>query len=403
MTDNAVMTTAQAGSAGPDPAGPGSASRRPQGTGLKGREAEDLGPAGVSTDEPGRPTLLGLFRAPGRQHLWILAGVWAVAFLVLALLRWTPAASIGFFLVFPALWLAHERRSTGIAATLVFSAGIALVVRLGQGAPWGDALLNGALAGSVSLLMGLWFWRVYEVSQQRQEALEREREARAALRAAQDELVAAERESARAAERAQWSRDIHDTLAQGFVSVITLTQAADGELSRGDTAAVAARLAQLEEIARANLAEARSLVAGEGPSMLRSGTLGSALGRLAEAQSRDGRTAELDLDALPAVLPREVEVAALRIVQEALSNVARHAPASAVRVAVAAEAGPVGRELVIAVEDDGAGTRGAPEGTGLTGLRSRVEALGGTVTIDPAHAPDASGSTGTVLEARIPL
>ena len=53
--------------------------------------------------------------------------------------------------------------------------------------------------------------------------------------------------------------------------------------------------------------------------------------------------------------------------------------------------------------DDGTGTGGRAEGTGLTGMRSRVESLGGTLTVDPARAPDADGRTGTVVEARIPL
>lgn len=332
-----------------------------------------------------------------------LGGVWLLGGVALLLLTGSVSATILFFVVYPLLWLVTRTRRGGVVATLVFSLGIVLAFRLGRGASWGDAAINGAFSAVFSLCMGLWFWRVYEVSGQRREALEREREARAALRAAQEELVAAEREAARTAEREQWARDVHDTLAQGFVSVVTLAQAAGGELERGESTAVAERLAQLEEVARENLAEARALVAGEGPSRLRSGGLRAALGRLADEQRRLGRAARLETAALREDLPRETQVVVLRVVQEALSNVSRHSGAERVAVRAAVELLGGRHELVVTVEDDGTGTAGAPEGTGLTGMRARVEAVGGTVTVDPAHAPGPEGSTGTVLEARIPL
>lgn len=96
-----------------------------------------------------------------------------------------------------------------------------------------------------------------------------------------------------------------------------------------------------------------------------------------------------------------LEVAVLRIVQESLSNVVRHARAGRVDVVVSSssEAG----ELIITVADDGVGAGGALEGTGLTGMRARVEALGGTLTVDPLQEPDERGRVGTVVEARMPL
>lgn len=356
----------------------------------------------LQEDRPGR---LGRVHVPesGGRRVASLVGAWAFAGLTLLLLTRSPSASVLFFAVYPVLWLVTRTRWGGATATLVFSAGISLVLHAARGETWGDAAVNGVLSAAFSLFMGLWFWRVYEVSGQRSEALAREREAREALRAAQDELVAAEREAARTAEREQWARDVHDTLAQGFVSVITLAQAAGGELARGDADAVARRLVQLEEVARDNLAEARALVAGQGPADLLAGDLAAALARLVDEQRRRGRTASLDVEGLPTGLPRETQVVVLRVVQEALSNVTRHAGADDVAVAVTTSGPGAFAELVITVEDDGQGTRGTAEGTGLTGMRARVEALGGTVTVDPAHGPDADGSTGTLVEARIPL
>ena len=218
----------------------------------------------------------------------------------------------------------------------------------------------------------------------------------------QGELAAAERAAGIAAEHERWSREVHDTLAQGFISVITLAQAARGELDSGEIGMVIRRLDQLEAVGRDNLAESRALVAGEGPSALKDGDLAQALRRLVSVQRERGLNTGLELD-LPVGLSSAVQVAILRTAQEGLSNVTRHAHAERVEVIVGVESTGLGRELVVTVADDGVGTGGRPEGKGLTGMRSRVEALGGTLTVDPLHSPDERRRVGTVIEARMPL
>lgn len=101
-------------------------------------------------------------------------------------------------------------------------------------------------------------------------------------------------------------------------------------------------------------------------------------------------------------LPQSLQVVVLRVVQESLSNVARHASAGRVDVVVGVESVGAGVELVVTVTNNNVGTGARPEGTGLTGMRARVETVGGTLTVDPLHAPDAAGRTGTVVEARMP-
>lgn len=101
----------------------------------------------------------------------------------------------------------------------------------------------------------------------------------------------------------------------------------------------------------------------------------------------------------PADLTPGLQVVVLRLVQEALSNVVRHARAEHAEVLVAPDDG----ELVVTVKDDGVGVGGAPEGTGMTGMRARVESLGGTLSVVPLRASDAHGRVGTVIEARMPL
>ena len=352
-----------------------------------------------------RINLLDLARAPGRpaRHGAALVIIWASAGAVLlAVARHVAWASILFFVVYPLLWIVHRTRRSGVAATAVFSVGISAAFLARPEPDWVGAIANGGLSCLFSLFIGLWFWRVYDISAALASALDNERVAREGLAAAQAELAAAERAAGRAAEHRRWAREVHDTLAQGFISVITLTQAARAELTRDRADEAAARLDQMEALARDNLAEARALVAGEGPSALRSGDLVQALARLVD--SRRGPGLDIGLDARPPRdLARPVEVVVLRTVQEALSNVARHSRAARAEVVVAVERLGADRELAITVTDDGAGTGGAPEGTGLTGMRSRVESLGGTLTVDPARAPDADGRTGTVVEARIPL
>ena len=369
----------------------------PAGTGRGGRR-----PVPAGGHRPG--ILLDLVRAPDSpaRHRAALAVIWAAAGAVLLAAGRNGWAGILFFVVYPLLWIVHRTRRSGVAATVAFSIGIGAATLVRSGSDAVAAGANGGLSCLFSLFIGLWFWRVYDISVALASALDNERVAREALAAAQAELAAAERAAGRDAEHRRWAREVHDTLAQGFISVITLTQAARAELTRDRVDEAASRLDQMEALARDNLAEARALVAGEGPSALRSGDLVQALNRLVDARRDPGL--DIDLDARPPRdLARAVEVVVVRTVQEALSNIARHSRAGHAEVVVAVERLGAERELVIAVTDDGTGTGGRAEGTGLTGMRSRVESLGGTLTVDPARAPDADGRTGTVVEARIPL
>ncbi|BDA64697.1 sensor histidine kinase [Actinomyces capricornis] len=339
---------------------------------------------------------------------------WGLTALTLVLLWWHTGAFVLFFAVYPLLWLAHDAFRRGVGATVLFGLGIAVVGSAAHDASW---LATALISTGFSLLMGMWVRGVHVARAQAVQALADKQEALEALLAAQEGLAAAERAAGIAAERERWAREVHDTLAQGFVSVITLAQAAQAAQVEaalpGDPGAAASesapgeerrrretgeRLRQIEEIARENLAEARALVAGQGPRALQDSGLAAALERLAADQRRHGLEVALTTS-LPEDLPVARQVAVLRTVQEALSNIVRHADATTAQVSTGVEDG----EIVIAVSDDGRGTRGAPEGTGLSGMRARLESLGGTLTVDPLHAPDAQGCTGTVLEARMGL
>ena len=342
-----------------------------------------------------------LDRANLPRWVWCFL-TWSMAAASLALVSYSELALLGFFIVLPMIWWVYTKWWTAVVGHLIFGAGFAAAGYLrGDEAWWVNSIIM-----VVVLVTGTWVTWVHIVRYEAIHALADKERALAALARTQDELVAAERAAGIAAEHERWSREVHDTLAQGFISVVNLAQTALNDLSEhsggdsGEARTLYGLLAEIEAVARDNLAEARALVAGESPSALRDDGLEAALRRLTRAPEHHGLDIVLVAE-LPAQMTSALEVAVLRIVQESLSNVVRHARAGRVDVVVSSssEAG----ELIITVADDGVGAGGALEGTGLTGMRARVEALGGTLTVDPLQEPDERGRVGTVVEARMPL
>ena len=141
----------------------------------------------------------------------------------------------------------------------------------------------------------------------------------------------------------------------------------------------------LEEIAAGLddvLDDLRETARGLHPVMLTRGGLGPALKALGR---RSPVPVELDVRTQER-LPEPVEVAAYFVVAEALTNAAKHAHASLVRI----EADVVDGDLRVSVQDDGVGGANPARGSGLVGLTDRVEALGGKLTL---HSPPVGGTT----------
>jgi signal transduction histidine kinase len=130
---------------------------------------------------------------------------------------------------------------------------------------------------------------------------------------------------------------------------------------------------------KAALEELHEISRGIHPAILSAGGLDPALRTLCR---RAGVPVELDVR-VSGRLPESVEVAAYYVVSEALTNVAKHARASIVRVAVEMQGG----SLRLAIRDDGAGGADPSRGSGLIGLRDRIDAIGGTIVVEsPAEA-----------------
>ncbi|MFD6289374.1 sensor histidine kinase [Streptomyces sp. NPDC060205] len=235
-----------------------------------------------------------------------------------------------------------------------------------------------------SAAVGSWIIRVIEQSQDRAALI-------AELDASRHELARLSAAHGALAERERLSREIHDTLAQGFTSLLMLTQAVEAELDRSDVAKARRHLALMAGTARQNLAEARALVAGGTPADLDGASLPDALRRLA-ARHEASVTVSGPVRALPAA----AEVVILRACQEALSNARKHAGGSA---AVGIELLYSSEELSARVGDDGCGFDPSQPsgGYGLVGLRARAAEVGGTTVVRSAPGE------GTTVTVRLPV
>src|SRR4051794_17993716 len=154
------------------------------------------------------------------------------------------------------------------------------------------------------------------------------------LAATRAESARLSREAGAAAERERLAREIHDTLAQGFTSIVALAQAVEPELDT-DTAAAKRHVDLIRSTARENLAEARAMVAELTPTDLHDRSLPAAIQRQCDRLSMEaGITATLHIDGNLPPLGMAADVVLLRAAQEAFANVRKHSQASAVTVAL---------------------------------------------------------------------
>ena len=208
-------------------------------------------------------------------------------------------------------------------------------------------------------------------------------EAQAALTGSRARIVATAD-----ATRRRIERDLHDSAQQRLVSVALRLRAARATVP-SELAELATELDSLGAELNGALDEVGEIARGIHPAALAKGGLRAALRALAR---RSPIPVDLDLRARGR-LPEHVEVSAYYVVSEALTNAARHARASAISIKVEA----VGEVLRVAVRDDGAGGAGFTGGTGLVGLKDRVEALGGRIFLDSPRG------AGTCLRVELPL
>ncbi|WP_308116959.1 histidine kinase [Pseudonocardia sp. WMMC193] len=204
---------------------------------------------------------------------------------------------------------------------------------------------------------------------------------------------------ARSAERMELARELHDVVAHQVTGIVVAAQAAS-VVARTSPDDVDRALAAIERAGTDALTAMRQMVG-----VLRGGeeatrTLGAELGEIPDLIARFDPSGELvrlraDPGFAHAVLPAGVAATGFRVVQEALTNVRRHAPEA---TAVEVEIGIGAEELRVAVRNDGVrARREGGGGFGITGMAERVAALNGALTAGPA------GPGTWAVDARVPL
>jgi NarL family two-component system sensor histidine kinase YdfH len=185
-------------------------------------------------------------------------------------------------------------------------------------------------------------------------------------------------------ERERMARELHDTLAQGLAGLILQLEAADSHLESENPARAQAVVQQAMQRARTTLDEARRAIQALRPSALEGSNLIDALEReIDQFAATTGVPATFEVtDALPE-LSADVAQNVLRIVQESLTNAARHAGASHVLVQIAVD----GDGLQIIVEDDGVGfaldeAMARPGCFGLAGMEERAQRVSGVLRLE---------------------
>jgi len=191
-------------------------------------------------------------------------------------------------------------------------------------------------------------------------------------------------------ERQRLARELHDETGQALTSILLGLKQLEGAGSRESVAA-------LRELVVATLQDVRRLAVELRPKVLDDFGLVPALERLTEGfVEHTGIAVDLEASSLAERLPREVETAIYRIVQESLTNVVKHARAERVSVLVTRADGRV----KAVIEDDGTGFDASETdggGIGLVGMRERIELLDGTLTVE------SSATSGTTIAVEVPV
>jgi signal transduction histidine kinase len=327
--------------------------------------------------------LVARSRTPRRDLVYLVGavGLWA------PLIALDPVfLTLGFGVLAP--FCLHDLRH-GAAVVLVVAVGWIWQLSRERGAvPW-PAVAAVCVFAAGTLLSVAYMGTIVRQSRERQRLIEQ-------LQATRAELAAAERQAGTLAERQRLARDLHDTLTQGFASIVLLLEAAEESLGLGRP--VERHIRQALRSARDNLAESRRVVWALRPRPLAAQPLPQALQELASRLAEEtGMHAETVVTGTARPLPAHVEEALLRIGQEALANVRKHAAASRVTVTLSY----LDDVVTLDMQDDGVGFDRAAEmaaagGLGLRAMRERAAALGGSLVIESAPGE------GTTIAVEVP-
>ena len=245
-----------------------------------------------------------------------------------------------------------------------------------------------------TVLLGLFINGIIQQNRQKQRMIED-------LEQAHHSLAQAERQAGMLEERQRLAGEIHDTLAQGFTSIVMHLEAAEGALEN-DPAAVRQHIDRARQTARQSLSEARRYLWALRPDTVAREPLAQALQRIGQGWSEEcGLPLKLEVTGIEYPLPASIEVTLLKAAQEALVNVHKHSQANCANLTLTY----MEDEVILDVQDDGVGfdpTRAAQQagiehGYGLVSLRERVSQLGGRLDVESAPGE------GTTMVISLPI
>jgi signal transduction histidine kinase len=343
-----------------------------------------------------RVDAIGASRAASLAYFSLAGVLWALLLAVDP--RFSMLSIVGFVQLYGYLsWRPALAGATVMTSIFMLSRGWRSGLASDAGLRWiGLSVMDVVWPAIVLMVSAPFFLFVRDVvrqSAERQRLIEE-------VQAARSELAVAERHAGMLKERERLAAELHDTLAQELSSIVMLLEAAQASVSDGSRAA-AEQLGHALRAARESLREVRRVVWSLRPETLERGTLVGALDRLANEVSEHGPvSARVTVTGERVELGTEVQVTLLRVAQEALANTRRHAQARVATVTLSFMPDLV----VLDVRDDGTGfdptsLDGPPDVSGhfgLVAMRERVEALGGTLTIETAPGE------GTAVVAGIP-
>jgi signal transduction histidine kinase len=310
-----------------------------------------------------------------------------------ALVNMSPAYYFTLFGLFGQVFL-HLPLRYGVIAVLILTGSIIYEQLADAGATF--SLTNPTiwvflLTALGAIILGVWITAIIGQSTRRRQLIER-------LEATQAELAAAERRAGILEERQRLARDIHDTLAQGFTSIVMHLEAADQALP-DDLDTLQKHLDRARGTARTSLEQARRVVHALRPHSLDQRSLPDAIERTAVRwQEETGIPLTTTTTGDPIPLHPDIEVTLLRATQEALANIRKHAQATAVQLTLSY----IDDVVVLDIQDNGVAFAGAAAsplsgGYGLQAMRERAEQCGGSVTLE------SEPGEGTTVVVSIPI
>lgn len=329
----------------------------------------------------------------GNHAIFRFIVIIGVILLWFALVNMSPAYYFTLFGLFGQVFR-HLALRDGVIAVLLLTGSIIYEQLADAGATF--SLTNPTiwaflLTAMGAIILGVWITAIIGQSTRRRQLIEQ-------LEATQAELAAAERRAGILEERQRLARDIHDTLAQGFTSIVMHLEAADQALP-DDLDTLQKHLDRARETARTSLEQARRVVNALRPHSLDQRSLPDAIERTAVRwQEEAGIPLTTTTTGDPIPLHPDIEVTLLRATQEALANIRKHAQATAVQITLSY----IDDVVVLDVQDNGVAFAGAAAsplsgGYGLQAMRERAEQCGGSVTLE------SEPGEGTTVTVSIPI